>query len=143
MAPNLPVSFAQVPYFARLKEAAAILNIPENALIRLGQIGLVTEISSPDEKHITRFYRRSDLRRLKQSWTQPLSLQEASYWLGFSPETTLRLTKERVLKMIPSSKANMHFAKSDVANLLSKVDNRTLVVDGMDDDLVSLADAAQ
>ncbi len=143
MAPSLPVSFAQAPYFARLKEAAAILNIPENALIRLGQIDLVTEISSPNEKLTTRFYRRNDLRGLKQSWMQPLSLQEASYWLGFSPETTLRLTKERVLKMIPVSKVNMHFAKNDVANLISKVDNCTLVVDGMDDDLVSLADAAQ
>ncbi len=143
MSPSVPVPFAQAPYFAGLKEAAAILNIPENALIRLGQIGLVTEISSPNEKLTTRFYRRDNLRWLKQSWTQPLSLQEASYWLGFSPETVLRLTKERVVKMIPGSKANMHFAKNDVANLISKVDNRTLVVDNIDDDLVSLADAAQ
>lgn len=143
MASSVPVPFAQVPCFARLKEAAAILNIPENALIRLGQIGLVTEIFSPAEKLTTRFYRRSDLRRLKQSWAQPLSLQEACYWLGCSPETILRLTKERVLKMIPGSKANMHFAKNDVANFISKVDHYTLFVDGVDDDLVSLADAAQ
>ncbi len=143
MAHSLPASFSQAPHFATLKEAAAILNIPENVLIRLGQIGLVTDISSLNEKLTTRFYRRNDLRELKRSWTQPLSLQEASYWLGFSPETVLRLKKERVLKMLPGSKANMHFAKSDVANLMSKVDNRTLVVDGMDDDLVSLADATQ
>lgn len=143
MASSLPVLFAQAPYFARLKEGAAILNIPESALIRLEQIGLITKISSPNEKLTTHFYRRSDLRGLKQSWRQPLSLQEASYWLGFSPETVLRLTKKRVLKMIPGSKANMRFAKGVVANLISKVDNRTLVFDGMDDDLVSLADAAQ
>ncbi|MCX6983605.1 MAG: TniQ family protein [Lentisphaerae bacterium] len=140
---TVPVPFAQVPCFASLKEAASILNIPENALIRLGQISLVTEIFSPAEKHTTRFYRRSDLRKLKQSWAQPLSLQEACYWLGCSPETILRLTKERVLKMLPGSKANMHYAKTDVANLIAKVDDYTLVADGEDDNLISLADAAQ
>jgi len=118
--PSLPVHFAQAPYFARLKEAAAILNIPENALIRLGQIGLVTEIASPHEKLTTRFYRRSDLRGLKQSWTQSISLQDAAYWLGFSPETVLRLTKERVLKMIPDTEAHMLFAKNDVTNITAQ-----------------------
>jgi hypothetical protein len=137
------VSFTQAPYFASLKEASAILNVPENGLIRLGQIGLITEICSTCESLLTRFFLRSDLRNLKQTWIQDLSLQEASHWLGLSPETVLRLTKERVLKVIPASGSIVHFTKTEITNLISRVDDRALVIDDLDDTLVNLADAAE
>lgn len=144
MATGLHVAFAQAPHFARLKEAAAVLSIPENALIRLGQVGLLTEISSvASEKLPTRFFLRSDLRELKHAWAHPISLQEASHWLGLSPKTVLRLTKERVLKVISAPGSDVHFARTEVTNLISRVDNRALVTDALDDVPIRLADAAE
>lgn len=143
MATSSQVDFAQTPHFARIEEAATLLNIPENVLIRLGQIGAVAEICSTNEKLPTRFFRRSDLHELKQAWSQHLSLQETALWLGFPPETVLRLAKERVLKIVYGSRPNVQFKKTEVANLISRVDDHALVLDELDDSLVSLADAAE
>ena len=139
---SLHTPFAQVPYFARLEEAAKILAIPENAVIRLGQMNLVTQICSTTAILPARYFLRSDLRKLKQSWEQSLSLQETSHWLGLPDETVLRLTKESVLKTVTTPNCEVRFAKKEIANFLSEVDNCALGTD-RDNGLVSLADAAE
>jgi hypothetical protein len=119
--------FSQLPAYAGSREAALMLGVPENVLLRLGQMNVLSRTNIRHFNASQSFYLHRELRKMKQSWDEPLSLQEAACWLGLATETVTRLTKEHILKVSGMPKLHkeqgVFFTKSEIADLVSQVDN--------------------
>lgn len=139
--PKQYLPFERIFAYANLREAAHILQTPENMVRRLGQLGMIHEVGLSS----TAFYLRSDLRSVKHDWNELLSLKEAAKWLGLASEIVLALTKENILRVVPGleeGERTIFFTRKAVARLLDRVNSRIGDLD-YQKGLISLAEAAR
>ena len=128
--------------YANLKETAQILQIPNSAVQRLGQIGLIQKVAYSFDG----YFLRKDVRAMKSCWNQLLSLDEAAEWLGVSSEMVLSLAKEKTLKAEPNvmknEKVGAFFSRNAVARLLERMNLRIRNFDFLEE-MIPWTEAAQ
>lgn len=140
-----PSPIAPVFAYAIVKDAVPIAKIPETALMRLAQLGILHTYSL----RYSDYFLRRELRQLRHEWRGWLSLQDAALWLGISPDTVSKLSQTPVLRAQTLPGLNGYEARmvsrSSVARLLDKIDRHATGISSffIHNELWSLQQAAE
>ena len=88
-------------------------------------MGLLARLDIHRLSTVQPFFLRCELRKMKQSWNEPLSLAETAGWLGLFTETVIRLRKEGHLKACEKAplldEPEVHFSKNAAARFISRM----------------------